>query len=187
MKVKIKFFRDGNSIDYDAAKYWVNDRLDFNIDLKFLWAGTKNFSYREDVSYIVDIGFKGEDWSYIQFDRDDGYYVIPTANYTIEQWLFFEIGSIVKIINAGKIYDSYYQWVDANAPQYTKFMWTPGNLPKENHKFKVITKAPWDLDKDNNYFDVDRWLYFIEDCETRECFLIDETGIAPYRGWRNSN
>lgn len=172
MKAKIKFFHRGNSIDYDTAKYWVNSNLDFNIDLKFSWEHAKNFSYLNDIPYIVDIPYQGKDWSYMRFEGEDGYCVIPTSAYTIEQRLSFNNKDIVEIIDRGQVYDSYYEWVDVNAPQKKKFMWTPGNLPNINHKFKVITSAPWSLNAK------DDWLYFIEDLKTKECFLIDEMGIT---------
>lgn len=172
MKAKIKFFHRGNSIDYNTAKYWVNKNLNFNIDLKFSWEHNKKFSYLKDISYIVDIAFERGGWSYIQFNRDEGYYVIPTEAYTIEQWLSFNNEDIVEIIDRDQVYDSYYEWVDVNAPQNKKFMWTPGNLPNINHKFKVITSAPWGLNAK------DEQLYFIEDCKTKECFLINEAGIT---------
>ena len=175
MKAKIKFFYRGNSIDYNTAKYWVNDNLDFNVDLKFLWERTKNFFYLEDKTYIVDIAFSKEDWSYIQFDKNEGYYVIPTGAYIIEQRLNFNNAAIVEITDMGQLYDSYSEWVDVNAPFHKKFMWTPGHLPNMKHKFKIITNASWNLHGDKND---NEWLYFIEDCETKECFLINETGIT---------
>ena len=138
MKAKIKFFHRGNSIDYNTAKYWVNSNLDFNVDLKFLWERTKKFFYLEDKTYIVDIAFSKDGWSYIQFDKNEGYYVIPTGSYIIEQRLNFNNEAIVEITDMGQVYDSYYEWVDVNTPQNKKFMWTPGNLPDMNHKFKII-------------------------------------------------
>lgn len=175
MKAKIKFFHRGNSIDYNTAKYWVNSNLDFNVDLKFLWECTKKFSYLEDKTYIVDIAFQKDGWSYIQFDKNEGYYVIPTGSYIIEQRLNFNNEAIVEITDMGQVYDSYYEWVDVNAPQNKKFMWTPGHLPNMKHKFKIITNAPWNLHGDKND---NEWLYFIEDYETKECFLISEMGIT---------
>ena len=83
----------------------------------------------------------------------------------------FNNAAIVEITDMDQVYDSYYEWVDVNAPQNKKFMWTPGNLPNINHKFKIITNAPWGLNAK------DEWLYFIEDCQTKECFLINEAGI----------
>ena len=71
------------------------------------------------------------------FEGEDGYCVIPTCDYKIEQRLSFNNEDIVEIIDMGQVYDSYYEWVDVNAPQNKKFMWTPGNLPNMNHKFKI--------------------------------------------------
>ena len=175
MKAKVRFLRKGHSIDYDTAKYWVNENLYFNIDLKFLWKYTKNYFYDDNNKlYVVDIPYQGKDWSYMRFEGEDGYCVIPTCDYKIEQRLSFNNEDIVEIIDRDQVYDSYYEWVDVNAPQNKKFMWTPGNLPNMKHKFKIITNAPWNLHGDKND---NEWLYFIEDCRTKECFLIDEMGI----------
>ena len=83
----------------------------------------------------------------------------------------FNNAAIVEITDMGQLYDSYSEWVDVNAPFHKKFMWTPGHLPNINHKFKVITSAPWGLNAK------DDWLYFIKDLKTKECFLINEAGI----------
>ncbi len=175
MKAKIRFLKRGHSIDYETAKYWVDENLYFNIDLKFLWNFTKNCFYNDNNKiYLVDIPYQGKDWSYIRFEGENGYYVIPTCDYKIENYL--REYDIVKIIDTGFLYPSYYEWVEANVSPYKKFFWTPKNNPNTDHKFKVITIAPWKLKNDEII--ENKILFFIEDIETKECFLIDERGIA---------
>lgn len=77
---------------------------------------------------------------------------------------------IIKIINAGSTYTSYSDWITNHIEQPYRYFWDCGQIPDTSHKFKVLIKGVHDLFKTP--------LYYIEDCNTRRCYLIKADGIA---------
>ena len=85
-----------------------------------------------------------------------------------------KVGDKVKIINTGKIYNAYVKWVKANIKlKKLQNLWDRNDLFLDGHENDIFTiKA-----KSPHEFYNTRMLYYIQNDETKKCYLIDENGI----------
>ena len=86
----------------------------------------------------------------------------------------FKVGDKVKIINAGKIYSTYLKWVERNVKsKKLQNLFDVGNYYLGEHKNEIFTiKAK----KNHGVFKTEM-LYYIQNDETKKCYIIGEGGI----------
>ena len=80
------------------------------------------------------------------------------------------IGNKVEVIHPNQTYGSYRKWLDKNVKEKElKEKWDYNALPKKNRQYIVLKK-----EKHNVCPNI---LYYIQDEETKKCYIIDEKGI----------
>lgn len=86
----------------------------------------------------------------------------------------FKVGDKVKIINTGKIYSTYVEWVKTNIKsKKLQNLFDEGCFYLDEHKNDIFTiKAK----KTHGRCEM-RMLYYIQNDETKKCYIIGEDGI----------
>lgn len=83
------------------------------------------------------------------------------------------IGNKVEVIHPHQTYGSYRGWLDKNVKEKElKEKWDFAVSPKKNRQYIVLKK-----EKHKDYSDHPNILYYIQDEETKKCYIIDEKGI----------
>lgn len=83
------------------------------------------------------------------------------------------IGNKVEVINPSQTYSSYRDWLNKNVKEKElKEKWDCFASPKKNRQYIVLKK-----EKHNDYSDHPNILYYIQDEETKKCYIIDGKGI----------
>lgn len=82
----------------------------------------------------------------------------------------FKIKDKVKIVDGGEAYTIYNEWVDKHVPSKYKSFWAQGIEPNKSDTYTIIAygnhdNSPW------------RKLYYIQNDNTKQCFIISEEGI----------
>lgn len=85
-----------------------------------------------------------------------------------------KVGDKVKIINTGRIYSSYVEWVKTNIKsKKLQNLFDVGSYCLDEHKNDIFTiKAK----KNHGVFSM-KMLYYIQNDETKKCYVIGEDGI----------
>ena len=82
----------------------------------------------------------------------------------------FKVGDKVKIVDGGEVYTTYNEWVDKHVPSKYISFWAAGIKPNESDTYTIIAcgnhdSSPW------------RKLYYIQNNNTKQCFIMSEEGI----------
>lgn len=81
------------------------------------------------------------------------------------------IGNKVEVIHPNQTYSVYRRWLDKNVKEKKlKEKWDFNVLPKKNRQYMVLKK-----EKHGIFPDI--LLYYIQDEETKKCYIMDERGI----------
>lgn len=86
----------------------------------------------------------------------------------------FKIGDNVKIVDKGRVYSIYDSWVGKHVPNKYKSFWAKGIEPNKSDTYTIIA-----CEKHEHYHS--RMLYYIQNDNTKQCFIIREEGIEMSR------
>lgn len=84
-----------------------------------------------------------------------------------------KVGDKVKIINTGKIYSTYLGWVERNVKsKKLQNLFDAGSCYLDEHKNDIFT-----IKAKKNHGVFTKMLYYIQNDETKKCYIIGEDGI----------
>ena len=91
-----------------------------------------------------------------------------------ENIMKFNVGDNVKIIDGGELYSTYNSWVGKHVPNKYKSFWAKGIEPNKSDTYTIIACG--------NHEDYpSSMLYYIQNDNTKQCFIIREEGIEMSR------
>lgn len=82
----------------------------------------------------------------------------------------FKVGDKVKIVDGEQVYSTYNIWVSKHVPSEYKSFWAKGIKPNESDTYTIIAYG-------NHNASSCRKLYYIQNDNTKQCFIIGEKGI----------
>lgn len=91
-----------------------------------------------------------------------------------ENIMKFNVGDNVKIVDKGEVYSTYNRWVGKHVPNKYKSFWAKGIEPNKADTYTIIACG--------NHKDYpSSMLYYIQNDNTKQCFIIGEEGIKMSR------
>lgn len=88
-----------------------------------------------------------------------------------ENIMRFKVKDKVKIVDTGEVYSTYNSWVGKHVPNKYKSFWARGIAPTDTSGIYTIRAC-------GNHEDYpSSMLYYIQNDNTKQCFIIDEEGI----------
>jgi hypothetical protein len=81
-----------------------------------------------------------------------------------------EVGDIVRVIDSGKMYNTYQDWIEKHAPKFLELWKYKDSYIDKKADYIVLNKAP----HETPIFDT---LYLIQDINSKQVYIIGEKGI----------
>lgn len=94
-------------------------------------------------------------------------YLVPETSGDYE----INVGDYVKVVNNGRRYSTYTEWVTKNTPEYAAYYAYNNSTPLSDEFLKVVAKAPHSLEEK------DKTLFLIKNEADGACYLFAEEGL----------